>query len=108
MASHPQIIVLALLVALQVFLVTLSYGPMAAFLVETYPARIRYTSMSLPYHLGNGWFGGFTPFIAASMVAAYNSPFAGLVYPIAVCTIGGIIGALFVREPDGARAGDTS
>ena len=107
-ASHPQIIVLALLVALQVFLVTLSYGPMAAFLVETYPARIRYTSMSLPYHLGNGWFGGFTPFIAASMVAAYNSPFAGLVYPIAVCTIGGIIGALFVREPDGARAGDTS
>ena len=107
-ASHPQIIVLALLVALQVFLVTLSYGPMAAFLVETYPARIRYTSMSLPYHLGNGWFGGFTPFIAASMVAAYSSPFAGLVYPIAVCTIGGIIGALFVREPDGARAGDTS
>jgi MFS family permease len=107
-AAHPNIIVLALLVAAQVFLVTLSYGPMAAFLVETYPARIRYTSMSLPYHLGNGWFGGFTPLIAASMVAAYNSPFAGLVYPIAVCTIGGIIGALFVREPDSARAGDTT
>ena len=107
-ALHPHIIVLALLVAAQVFLVTLSYGPMAAFLVETYPARIRYTSMSLPYHLGNGWFGGFTPFIAASMVAAYKSPFAGLVYPIAVCTIGGVIGLLFVREPDAASANDTT
>jgi hypothetical protein len=62
--------------------------------------------MSLPYHLGNGWFGGFTPLIAASMVATYGSPFAGLVYPIAVCTIGGIIGVLFVREPDGTHTGD--
>ncbi|MBC7843902.1 MAG: MHS family MFS transporter [Gemmatimonadaceae bacterium] len=106
-ALHPNILVLSLLVAVQVFLVTLSYGPMAAFLVETYPARIRYTSMSLPYHLGNGWFGGFTPLIAASMVAAYQSPFAGLVYPIAVCVIGGIIGLIFVREPDAARANDT-
>ncbi len=107
-AMHPHIIVLALLVAAQVFLVTLSYGPMAAFLVESYPARIRYTSMSLPYHLGNGWFGGFTPLIAASMVAAYQSPYAGLVYPIAVCLIGGVIGLLFVREPDGSRANDIS
>ena len=106
-ALHPRILALALLVATQVFLVTLSYGPMAAFLVETYPARIRYTSMSLPYHLGNGWFGGFTPYIAASMVAVYKNPFAGLVYPIAVCTIGGVIGLLFVREPDSARADDT-
>jgi MFS family permease len=107
-ALQPNIPVLALLVAAQVFLVTLSYGPMAAFLVESYPARIRYTSMSLPYHLGNGWFGGFTPLIAASMVAAYASPFAGLVYPIAVCTIGGIIGLMFVREPDSRRANETS
>ena len=108
MALHPRVFVLALLVATQVFLVTLSYGPMAAFLVETYPARIRYTSMSLPYHLGNGWFGGFTPYIAASMVAAYKNPFAGLIYPIAVCTIGGVIGLLFVREPDSARADSTA
>ena len=107
-ALHPNIPVLSLLVAVQVFLVTLSYGPMAAFLVESYPARIRYTSMSLPYHLGNGWFGGFTPLIAASMVAAYKSPFAGLVYPIAVCLIGGIIGLIFVREPDASRANDTA
>ncbi len=107
-ALHPNILVLALLVAAQVFLVTLSYGPMAAFLVESYPARIRYTSMSLPYHLGNGWFGGFTPLIAASMVAAYQNPFAGLVYPITVCVIGGVIGLLFVREPDAARANDTT
>ncbi len=105
-ALSPNIPMLALLVAVQVVLVTLSYGPMAAFLVETYPARIRYTSMSLPYHLGNGWFGGFTPLIAASMVAAYTNPFAGLVYPIAVCTIGGLIGLVFVREPDGTRAND--
>ena len=107
-AAHPHIFVLALLIAAQVVLVTLSYGPMAAFLVESYPARIRYTSMSLPYHLGNGWFGGFTPLIAASMVAAYKNPFAGLVYPIAVCVIGGIIGLVFVREPVAARAGDIS
>ncbi len=106
-ALSPNIPVLALLVAVQVVLVTLSYGPMAAFLVESYPARIRYTSMSLPYHLGNGWFGGFTPLIAASMVASYGSPYAGLVYPIAVCTIGGLIGLLFVREPDPRRANDT-
>ena len=106
-ALTPNIPVLALLVAVQVLLVTLSYGPMAAFLVESYPARIRYTSMSLPYHLGNGWFGGFTPFIAASMVASYGSPYAGLVYPITVCTIGGVIGLLFVREPDPARANET-
>ncbi len=105
-ALTPNIPVLALLVAAQVFLVTLSYGPMAAFLVESYPARIRYTSMSLPYHLGNGWFGGFTPLIAASMVAAYGSPFAGLVYPIAVCIIGGTIGLFFVHEPDGSHTGD--
>ncbi|MDZ7631109.1 MAG: MFS transporter [Gemmatimonadaceae bacterium] len=105
-AMQPNIIMLALLVAAQVFLVTLSYGPMAAFLVESYPARIRYTSMSLPYHLGNGWFGGFTPLIAASMVAAYDSPFAGLVYPISVCVIGGVIGLLFVREPDATRANE--
>jgi MFS family permease len=107
-ALTPNIPVLALLVAVQVFLVTLSYGPMAAFLVESYPARIRYTSMSLPYHLGNGWFGGFTPLIAASMVASYGSPYAGLIYPIAVCTIGGVIGMLFVREPDPTRANETA
>jgi len=107
-ALTPNIPVLALLVAVQVFLVTLSYGPMAAFLVESYPARIRYTSMSLPYHLGNGWFGGFTPLIAASMVASYGSPYAGLVYPIVVCTIGGVIGLVFVREPDPTRANDTA
>ena len=106
-ALTPNIPVLALLVAVQVLLVTLSYGPMAAFLVESYPARIRYTSMSLPYHLGNGWFGGFTPFIAASMVASYGSPYAVLVYPITVCAIGGVIGLLFVREPDAARANET-
>jgi MFS family permease len=105
-ALHPNILVLSLLVAAQVVLVTLTYGPMAAFLVESYPARIRYTSMSLPYHLGNGWFGGFTPLIAASMVASYKSPFAGLVYPIAVCVIGGIVGVLFVRNPDGSEWND--
>ncbi len=105
-AQNPNIFVLSLLIAAQVVLVTLTYGPMAAFLVESYPARIRYTSMSLPYHLGNGWFGGFTPLIAASMVASYNSPFAGLIYPIAVCLIGGTIGVLFVKEPDPARAND--
>ena len=59
------------------------YGPIAAFLVESFPAKIRYTSLSLPYHFGNGWFGGFTPLIATSIVAATGNMFAGLWFPIA-------------------------
>jgi MFS family permease len=97
-AASPNLPVLVLLIAAQVLLVTAAYGPIAAFLVESFPARIRYTSMSLPYHLGNGWFGGFTPLIATALVARTGNPYAGLWYPIAVCLIGGVIGLLFVRD----------
>lgn len=93
------------LVAVQVILVTMVYGPIAAFLVELFPTRIRYTSMSLPYHIGNGIFGGLTPFIATSLYelsktesAPAGDPFAGLWYPIGVAAVCFIIGMLFLSN----------
>ena len=74
------------------------YGPIAAFLVEFFPARIRYTSLSIPYHIGNGWFGGFLPLIAAVLLASTGNLYAGLIYPIAVALMTLIIGGLFIRE----------
>ena len=74
------------------------YGPIAAWLVELFPTRIRYTSMSLPYHIGNGWFGGFLPFIAFTIVAATGNIFSGLWYPIGVALMTLVIGTLFLRE----------
>jgi MFS family permease len=90
--------VLVLLVFIQLVYVTMVYGPIAAFLVELFPARIRYTSMSLPYHIGNGWFGGMLPLTAAALVAAKGDIFAGLWYPVIVAGITVVIGLLFVRE----------
>src|SRR5215211_5485055 len=89
---------LVLLMFIQVLYVTMVYGPIAAFLVETFPARIRYTSLSLPYHFGNGWFGGFTPVIATSIVAATGNIYAGLWFPIGVATMTFIVGSLLLRE----------
>ena len=86
------------LIFLQVLYVTMVYGPIAAFLVETFPARIRYTSLSLPYHFGNGWFGGFTPVIATSIVAATGNRYAGLWFPIAVSLLTVAVGGAFLRE----------
>jgi MFS family permease len=94
---------LTLLVFIQVIYVTMVYGPIAAFLVEAFPAKIRYTSLSLPYHIGNGWFGGFTPFIASSVVAATGNIYAGLWYPIGVALLTVIIGSLFLRESKDVR-----
>ena len=74
------------------------YGPIAAFLVEYFPARIRYTSLSIPYHIGNGWFGGFLPLIAAALLASTGNLYAGLIYPIVVALITVIIGGLFIKE----------
>jgi hypothetical protein len=74
------------------------YGPIAAYLVELFPTRIRYTSMSLPYHIGNGWFGGFLPLIAASIVVFTGDIYAGLWYPIAIAVGSFVIGALFLTE----------
>jgi MFS family permease len=78
--------------------VTMVYGPIAAFLVELFPANIRYTSMSLPYHIGNGWFGGMLPLIATAWVAASGNIYQGLWYPIIVSVITVVIGGLFLRE----------
>ena len=83
--------------------VTMVYGPVAAALVEMFPARIRYTSMSLPYHIGNGWFGGFLPTTAFAMVAATGNIYFGLWYPIVVAAVTVVIGGLFVREMRGAN-----
>jgi MFS family permease len=94
-------LVVAVLFAL-VLLVTMVYGPIAAALVEMFPARIRYTSMSLPYHVGNGWFGGFLPTTAFAMVAATGNIYYGLWYPVVVAAVTVVVGALFVREMKGA------
>ncbi|MDQ6682882.1 MAG: MFS transporter, partial [Chloroflexota bacterium] len=96
--AHPDILPLILLVFIQIVYVTMVYGPIAAFLVEYFPAKIRYTSLSVPYHLGNGWFGGFLPLIAAALAAATGNKYAGLIYPITVAVISIIIGGLFIRE----------
>jgi MFS family permease len=89
---------LVLLVFIQVLFVTMVYGPIAAFLVELFPTRIRYTSMSLPYHIGNGWFGGMLPLTATAVVAATGNIYAGLWYPVTVAALTVVVGALFVRE----------
>ncbi|MDQ0465155.1 MFS family permease [Caulobacter ginsengisoli] len=86
---------------LLVLLVTMVYGPIAAALVEMFPARIRYTSMSLPYHIGNGWFGGFLPTTAFALVAATGNIYFGLWYPVAVAGITAVVGWLFIREMKG-------
>ena len=87
-----------LLLWILVIYVTMVYGPIAAMLVELFPTRIRYTSMSLPYHIGNGWFGGFLPPIAFAIVAATGSIYSGLWYPVVVSVITLVIGVLFVHE----------
>ena len=89
--------VLALLVVLVIY-VTMVYGPIAAMLVEMFPTRIRYTSMSLPYHIGNGWFGGLMPTIAFALVAQNGNIYYGLWYPIAIAAMTFVIGMLFIRE----------
>ncbi len=121
-ATNPNILGLTALVWIQIVFVTMVYGPIAAFLVEFFPARIRYTSLSVPYHLGNGEFGGWLPYIATAIVAAsvpagslaFLNPagtpggniFAGLVYPIAVALMTVVIGGLYIKETRGVRIWD--
>ncbi|MEY4575800.1 MAG: hypothetical protein RL701_503 [Pseudomonadota bacterium] len=98
-----------LLLVLQMVYVTMVYGPIAAFLVELFPTRIRYTSMSLPYHLGNGWFGGFLPLIATAVTASdwaknnfgAQANLTGLLYPIGICLVTVVVGSIFVKETRG-------
>jgi hypothetical protein len=87
-----------LILFIMVIYVTMVYGPIAAFLVELFPTAIRYTSMSLPYHIGNGWFGGMLPLLATAIVAATGDIYAGLWYPIVVAVMTLVVGALFLRD----------
>jgi len=102
---------LVLLLVIQMVYVCMVYGPIAAFLVELFPTKIRYTSMSVPYHLGNGWFGGFLPLIATAVTASAwtretfgeSSIYTGLGYPILVCIMTLLIGGFFIRETKDRR-----
>jgi MFS family permease len=91
-------VTIVIILTILVIYVTMVYGPIAAMLVELFPTRIRYTSMSLPYHIGNGWFGGLMPTIAFAMVAQNGNMYYGLWYPIIIAAMTLIIGMLFVRE----------
>ena len=96
-AKIDKVMVVAILTAL-VLLVTMVYGPIAALLVELFPSRIRYTSMSLPYHIGNGWFGGFLPTIVFAMVASSGNIYHGLWYPVVVALATVVIGLIALPE----------
>jgi MFS family permease len=97
---------LVAILSIQMVYVCMVYGPIAAFLVELFPTRIRYSSMSLPYHLGNGWFGGFLPLIATAVTASAwaketfgsGAIYTGLIYPIGVCVVTLIVGGLYIKE----------
>jgi sugar phosphate permease len=95
--SNAQLWWLILLVFVQVIFVTMVYGPIAAFLVELFPTRIRYTSMSLPYHIGNGVFGGLLPTVSTLLVTQTHNHLAGLLYPIIVALICFVIGVVGIK-----------
>ena len=97
-ASKVNWVMAELILVIMVIFVTMVYGPIAAFLVEMFPTKIRYTSMSLPYHIGNGWFGGMLPLLATAVVAATGNIYAGLWYPIGVALMTVVIGAVFLRD----------
>ncbi|RYF48804.1 MAG: MFS transporter, partial [Comamonadaceae bacterium] len=96
-AKMNKVLIVGILFYL-VLLVTMVYGPIAAMLVEMFPTRIRYTSMSLPYHIGNGWFGGLLPTMSFAIVAQTGNMYNGLWYPIIIAGATAIIGTLFIRE----------
>lgn len=118
--ATPHAVMLSILVFIQVLFVTMVYGPIAAFLVELFPTKIRYTSMSLPYHIGNGVFGGLVPFIGTYLVTTgrevpllgsfivdtWGQKYAGLIYPMAVAFITLIVGTILIRENRGVRMHD--
>jgi MFS family permease len=97
-SSPPNVPVLTLLVFIQVVFVTMVYGPIAAFLVELFPGRIRYTSLSLPYHIGNGVFGGLTPLIGTAIITSTGNIYAGLYYPMIVASITFLVGCFLIKE----------
>jgi MFS family permease len=105
-ASNPNVPLLVLLVFIQVFYVCMIYGPIAAYLVEAFPAKIRYTSLSLPYHIGNGVFGGLVPLIGVYICASTQNIYAGLYYPMIVAAITLIFGSILLKETHGTKIWD--
>jgi MFS family permease len=105
-ASAPNVPILVLLVFIQVIYVCMVYGPIAAYLVEAFPAKIRYTSLSLPYHIGNGVFGGLVPLIGLSSCAATGNMYAGLYYPMIIASITFVVGSLVLKETHGTKIWD--
>jgi MFS family permease len=105
-AVHSNNTELVLLVFVQMIYVGMLYGPIAAYLVEAFPARIRYTSLSLPYHIGNGIFGGLLPLVGLSICAATGNIYAGLYYPIGVAAVTFVVGSLALRETQGTKIWD--
>jgi MFS family permease len=105
-APSPNVPLLVLLVFIQVIYVCMIYGPIAAYLVEAFPAKIRYTSLSLPYHIGNGVFGGLVPLIGLSVCAATGNIYAGLYYPMIVASITLVLGSILLKETYGHKIWD--
>ncbi|MEO8217247.1 MAG: MFS transporter [Acidobacteriota bacterium] len=104
--GNPNMAILIFLIFIQVIYVTMVYGPIAAFLIEAFPARIRYTSFSLPYHLGNGWFGGTLPLFAALIVRETGNIYAGLYWPMGVALMTFVVGSIFLSESHRVRIWD--
>jgi MFS family permease len=105
-ARKPNYPVLVFLIWLQMVFVTMVYGPIAAYLVEAFPAKVRYTSLSLPYHLGNGLFGGMLPLIGLYICASTKNIYAGLYYPIGVAAVTFVVGSLLLKETHDVRIWD--
>jgi MFS family permease len=105
-AAHANQPALVLLVWIQVIFVCMIYGPIAAYLVEAFPAKVRYTSVSLPYHIGNGVFGGLLPLIGLGLCASTGNIYAGLYYPMAVAAISFVFGMIFLKETHGTLIWD--
>jgi len=105
-AKNPNDVMLVLLILLQVVYVCMVYGPIAAYLVEAFPAKIRYTSLSLPYHIGNGVFGGLVPLVGLAWIAGTGNIYAGVYYPMIIAGISFVVGSLLLRETHGTRIWD--
>jgi len=93
--NQPMVVLMMVLLTL---IATMTYGPLAAVMVELFPTRIRYTSMSLPYHIGNGWFGGFLPTVSFALVVYTGDIFYGLWYPVVITGVSLVVGMIFLKE----------
>ena len=102
-APNPNVPLLTLLVFIQVIYVTMVYGPIAAYLVEAYPAKIRYSAFSLPYHIGNGVFGGLVPLVGIYVCEATGNIYSGLWYPMTIAAVTFVVGSIFLKETHGHR-----